>query len=218
MTVANRGPPGDNPAHPSLPKKPNYDFAAKADSIGLGAAATAESQANAPAAALALAGSNRDVVANRRAIRMANMSAAEMLKAELSGAVPVKPVASVPAPPVVEATQLDVNMESQPAVHASQSTDAALPSSSEMEETPSVPDAHMIEATSDTPTVGSKRAFDEGPGEDLVQPMDAEDEAPPSVEETATNLKVNPDGTVEQQDTVMWVPPFSHAYFFDSIK
>ena len=46
---------------------------------------------NAPKAIQAWGGSNRDVVANRRAIRMANMSAAEVLKAELAGLSPVKP-------------------------------------------------------------------------------------------------------------------------------
>lgn len=70
------------------------DFAAKADSIGFGAPQTDQSRSNAPAAAQALAGSNRDVVANRAAIRLANMSAAEMLKAELGGLMPVKPSAS----------------------------------------------------------------------------------------------------------------------------
>jgi len=77
--------------HPSLPKRPTYDFAASADSIGLGAKPTSESRANLDTASQALAGSNRDVVANRRAIRLANMSAAEVLKAELAGLTPVKP-------------------------------------------------------------------------------------------------------------------------------
>jgi len=84
--------------HPSLPQRPNYDFAANADSIGLGAAPTLESVQNTPTAAQALAGSNHDLVANRRAIRMANMSAAEVLKAELSGLSPVKPSASSKPP------------------------------------------------------------------------------------------------------------------------
>ncbi len=98
--------------HPSLPKRPTYDFAATADSIGLGAKPTAESRANLDTAAQALAGSNRDVVANRRAIRLANMSAAEMLKAELAGLSPVKPSANSPPktaslPAVVEPMNVD---------------------------------------------------------------------------------------------------------------
>ena len=60
------------------------DFAAKADSIGMGGVKDADAVNNAGAAAWALGGSNRDVVANRAAIRMANLSAAETLKAELT--------------------------------------------------------------------------------------------------------------------------------------
>lgn len=64
---------------------------------------------NAPAAAQALAGSNRDVVANRAAIRLANMSAAEVLKAELAGLVPVKSSASSVSPAKVQAPEFDVS-------------------------------------------------------------------------------------------------------------
>jgi 5'-3' exoribonuclease 2 len=74
-------------AHPSLPAKP--DFAQKADALGLGA--KQDSKSDDAVATQAMAGSNRDVVANRAAIRMANMNAAEMLKAEMAGLIPVKP-------------------------------------------------------------------------------------------------------------------------------
>ncbi|KAL0573719.1 5'-3' exoribonuclease 2 [Marasmius crinis-equi] len=76
----------------SLPQRPssNHNFAAKADSIGLGAPQTEESLKHLPIAQQALAGSNHDVVKNRAAIRMANMSARSVLKAELDGLVPVK--------------------------------------------------------------------------------------------------------------------------------
>ncbi|KAJ7774239.1 exoribonuclease 2 [Mycena maculata] len=97
--------PTGPPVHHPLPPRPS--FAANADSMGFGAAPTVESSQNAPIAAQALAGSNRDIVANRRAIRMANMSAAEMLKAELSGAVPVKPNLSLPAKPATTAPGTD---------------------------------------------------------------------------------------------------------------
>ncbi|KAF8639701.1 hypothetical protein AX17_000963 [Amanita inopinata Kibby_2008] len=90
--------------HPSLPPRPSYNFAASADSIGFGVAPTVESVQHAPAAMQALAGTNRDVVANRRAIRMANMSAAEVLKAELAGLTPAnKPDLSLPLKPVSSA-------------------------------------------------------------------------------------------------------------------
>jgi 5'-3' exoribonuclease 2 len=82
------------------------DFAAKADSIGMGGIKDADAVSNAGAAAWALGGSNRDVVANRAAIRMANLSAAETLKAELASLMPVKsrshpqkPIVALPPPP-----------------------------------------------------------------------------------------------------------------------
>jgi 5'-3' exoribonuclease 2 len=71
------------PAHPSLPAKPG--FAQSANALGLGA------KSDTDAAVAALGGSNHDVVANRAAIRMANMSAAEMLKAEMAGLTALKP-------------------------------------------------------------------------------------------------------------------------------
>ncbi|KAJ7893844.1 hypothetical protein B0H14DRAFT_828825 [Mycena olivaceomarginata] len=66
-----------------------------------------------PVASQAPAGSNRDVIANRRAIRMANLSAAEMLRAELSGAVPVKPNLSLPAKPATTAPGADTFLSGQ---------------------------------------------------------------------------------------------------------
>ncbi|KAJ8086306.1 5'-3' exoribonuclease 2 [Marasmius tenuissimus] len=76
----------------SLPQRPssNHNFAAKADSIGLGAPQTEESLKHLHSAQQALAGSNSDVVKNRAAIRMANMSARDVLRAEMDALVPVK--------------------------------------------------------------------------------------------------------------------------------
>jgi 5'-3' exoribonuclease 2 len=107
------------PAHPSLPAKPSVgDFAQRATAAGFSAPSNGASNP-APAAALqALSGSNSDIVANRAAIRlanMANMNAAELLKAELAGLRPVKatstatfsaPVTSGPdlSPPDISAT------------------------------------------------------------------------------------------------------------------
>lgn len=225
--------------HPSLPQRPTYDFAANADSIGLGAAPTLESVQNAPTAAQALAGSNRDIVANRRAIRMANMSAAEVLKAELSGLSPVKASASskpprVPTPPQPvnlnrADAQDDANM-SIPGLGSHSRTNgapAALPSlpppvaPSLRSETPGESDADADgdpdpdtkmdsvepEGGKDVDSsihAGAKRKFEEGPGSDdvvndVVIVEEEDDDAPPSMNMA---LKVNADGTVEQEDTV----------------
>lgn len=91
--------------HPSLPQRPGFDLVpkeeAEAATVAGGATGAAPSppgkklnKAERAAEAIkqgreqglaALQGSNEDIVKNRRAIRMANLSAAEKLKAELEG-------------------------------------------------------------------------------------------------------------------------------------
>lgn len=211
--------------HHSLPQRPNsnYDFAANADSIGLGAAPTPESIQNAPTAAQALAGSNRDVVANRRAIRMANMSAAEVLKAELSGLVALKPSASskpVAPPPVPSDMQVEEASDipglgahkrkdsiSEPAPPPAVRPETPLESDADADGDPDpdsrmIGDEAMVEGNATDSAAGAKRKFEEGPGsDDVVEDVvvvEEDDEDAPAV----AALKVNPDGTVEQEDTV----------------
>ncbi|KAF9008770.1 XRN 5'-3' exonuclease N-terminus-domain-containing protein [Cyathus striatus] len=242
------GPTAPSSLHPSLPQRP--DFAAKADSIGLGAAPTPQSIQATPTAAQALAGSNRDVVANRRAIRMANMSAAEVLKAELSGLSPVKPSASLPAKPAAAelpplSASLDASRMSKANIdndevpgfgtHARKSSIPSMkPSTTEnMSEVTEnemgpfeKPDANMTDSTvpngdkdADNSVAGSKRSFEEGPGstegadEDVV--VVEEDDDDDTVEnQTRLALKVNADGTVEQEDTVkLWEPGYKERYY-----
>lgn len=210
--------------HPSLPQRPSYDFAANADSIGLGATPTPESIQNAPTAVQALAGSNRDVVANRRAIRMANMSAAEVLKAELSGLSPVKPSASSKlsaplAPPDVNPVSTQVDEDSIPGLGSNeQSSDSSSALQPPIQVTGDADanadidaDANMLSGDSEDPDAlvpddalaGTKRKFDEGPASDVVDDVviveEEDDDVPPSLA-----LKVNPDGTVQQEDTVKY--------------
>ncbi|KAJ3516204.1 hypothetical protein NLJ89_g1262 [Agrocybe chaxingu] len=223
--------------HPSLPQRPTYDFAAKADSIGLGAKPTPQSLQNVPTAAQALAGSNRDVVANRRAIRMANMSAAEVLKAELSGLSPVKPSASAsksaPArePPIVKISPAPtpmIEVDEVPGLGATQTLPTTPEADVDADGEPD-PDVKMLSGAeasntndidTETPNalVGTKRTFEEGPGENdsngatddvIVIEEEDEEEAP-----AALSLKVNPDGTVEQEDTVkLWEPGYKERYY-----
>jgi len=234
--------PSVPPAHPSLPQRPSYNFAATADSIGFGAAPTAQSIRNTPTAAEALAGSNRDVVANRRAIRMANMSAAEVLKAEMSGLSPVKPDRSLPVkpPPTVSITvSPPATLEASPmsasppvrhfvpglpdddsddvpgfgkhrnsVVHPLADVSMKVPLAES--DADADPDASYVGVGSMgevEQTAGMKRKFEEGPGvgdadeEVTVQDDDDAVDGPPA-------LKVNPDGTVEQADTVKFVSNF----------
>lgn len=63
--------------HPSLPTRPQFDIVSKEEA--------GKDQANAVKKAMSNTASNSDIVKNRRAIRMANLNAAEALKAELLG-------------------------------------------------------------------------------------------------------------------------------------
>ncbi|KAI9448245.1 exoribonuclease 2 [Lactarius indigo] len=213
----------------NTPRRPG-DFAAKADSIGLGGVKDAEAVSNAGAAAWALGGSNHDVVANRAAIRMANLSAAETLKAELASLIPVKsraqpqkPISAPPPPPpqtasveysVVPATAVDVDMEvpgfgtgDPEALLANAHVDATSVNETET----SAPAADEI-----APVAGVKRPFesleDTPAEEDSVGENDVEAESESTTR--ALDYKVNPDGTVEQADTVrLWEPGYRERYY-----
>ncbi|KAF8901650.1 XRN 5'-3' exonuclease N-terminus-domain-containing protein [Gymnopilus junonius] len=222
--------------HPSLPQRPTYDFAANADSIGRGAAPTPESIRNAPTAVQALAGSNRDVVANRRAIRMANMSAAEVLKAELSGLTPVKPSASSKSsaslvtptpPPNTNPVSTQVTEDVIPGLGSNDapSSDVAQPlvqvadeadADAEIDADTQIlsGDAEDLDVPMPDSLAGTKRKFEEGPAsddviDDVVTVEEEDDDAPPSLA-----MKVNADGTVEQEDTVkLWEPGYKERYY-----
>jgi 5'-3' exoribonuclease 2 len=227
--------------HPSLPQKPSFDFASKADSIGFGAPPTAESRLNVPTATQALAGSNHDVVANRRAIRMANMSAAEMLKAELSGLSPVKPDLSLPPKPVAAILPPNPTLNFSNIIPAPMSSShMSIDAQDESDEVPGLgmhaivevektdeapvddeqdaegePDPDMsIVSQNDgiEPLAGAKRKHDkvEGGAEDCLG-SDEDDSEDDSAAKPKT-LKVNPDGTVEQYDSIKYVNLLPYSY------
>ena len=198
------------------------DFATKADSIGLGAPQTDQSRINAPAAAQALAGSNRDVVANRAAIRLANMSAAEMLKAELRGLVPVKPSASA-STSTNAATEVQAVFDAAP---GPSSDDFELPGlgNTGSQAFDNVGESNVLkvatEATSPdasfTSSTGIKRKHSEVEAEDAE--MDAEDvvvdEDQNCDEEPSYALVVRADGSVEQADNVR----SDHLLLYECVK
>ncbi|KAF8631268.1 hypothetical protein AX15_002594 [Amanita polypyramis BW_CC] len=241
------------PLHPSLPPKPSCDFAAKADSIGLGATPTSESMQHTPAAVQALAGSNRDVVANRRSIRMANMSAAEVLRAELGGgssvakldlSLPMKPISSaISSTAAAPSASLDAARMSIPLPKsAPMPANAAATDGMEEEEFPGLGgadssksytspenalDVSEMDVVTDVKGHGTKRKFEEGPGasgdggdEDVVIIEEEVEEVEGEVEGEGVSaskplaLKVNSDGTVEQEDTVrLWEPGYKERYY-----
>ena len=200
----------------NVPRKLS-DFAAKADSIGMGGIKDADAVNNAGAAAWALGGSNRDVVANRAAIRMANLSAAETLKAELASLVPVKsrvqaqkPIVAPPPPPPAS---VDFTVGPATAVDM----DIKVPGLGTSDPEAVVVNAHMDDASVDevemsstsatlevAPVAGMKRSFesisDSPVDEDFAGDADADVDTTSASRSLA--YKVNTDGTVEQEDTV----------------
>jgi 5'-3' exoribonuclease 2 len=194
------------------------DFAAKADSIGMGGIKDADAVNNAGAAAWALGGSNRDVVANRAAIRMANLSAAETLKAELASLMPVKSRAQPPkpilAPPPLAPAPVDFSVGPATAVDV----DMKVPGLGTGDPETLIPSAHVddtsvdgveLSSTSATTEVASaagvKRSF-ESISDTPVDEEDSAGDDDVDGDATATSkslaYKVNADGTVEQEDTV----------------
>ncbi|KAL5530480.1 RAT1 [Sanghuangporus sanghuang] len=81
------------PTFHGLPPRPNFDsFEDSANQLGLGSPSSGTPDVKAAAMA-AISGTASDWVNNRREIRMANLSAAEMLKAEMMSAIPANPAA-----------------------------------------------------------------------------------------------------------------------------
>lgn len=181
----------------------------KADSSGSGAAPTPESLRMVSIAAQALAGSNRDVVANRRAIRMANMTAAEVLKAELSGARPLKASASTLPPKPVSATttHFTAQLPAKPVFSFDAIPLNSAPTVKNSTDDTEVDEFGRVrrpESDGDVLT-NQKRSFEEGPGapdlEDVVT-VDGTDDDESPLDVNSLAYKVNADGTVTQEDTV----------------
>ena len=210
--------------HSSLPSRPAFDLVSAEDAAKAAAAAEADKAKGVKA----LAGSNNDVVANRRAIRMANMSAAEMLKAELGGVAGELVDEDVSIEEVKEIAEEKIEEKEQDAEMSSNDATALVPKPVEDEtataSAPPTEDAAAFDAafdaafpppSSDASEVsrGTKRKADED--EDAIDGDLAvdEDEAPPVAEltsiphmdrpvEKSTARTVNADGTVEYEDTV----------------
>ncbi|KAF9518359.1 hypothetical protein BS47DRAFT_293791 [Hydnum rufescens UP504] len=198
-------PPSESPIHHSLPARPAFD-------IFTGPVEEIPSPGSFPPAegAKALGGSNADVVNNRRAIRMANMSAAEHLKAELAGLVPLGRNASKRGP--AEATKPTTPSDDSNIVedHPSLPVDDPLPP--QLSDNAYPPQDHEVgganpEIPSDGPR-GHKRKIDEveevdpASVDDILEPDISEDVDEDQADVPSKARVVNPDGTVDQVDTV----------------
>jgi len=189
----------------------------KADSIGMGGIKDTDAVNNAGAAAWALGGSNHDVVANRAAIRMANLSAAETLKAEMASLMPVKSRAQPPkpivAPPPPPAAPVDFSVGPVTAVEVDIKVPGlgtggpeTLLANAHADDTgvDAVEMSSVSTATEVAPVAGVKRPFetttDTTIDEDYVGGDDVDVETASA--QRSLDYKVNADGTVEQEDTV----------------
>ncbi len=203
--------------------------------MGLGGPQNAQAIENASAAQQALAGSNRDVVANIRAIRMANLSAAEVLKAELAGqkpntSLPPKPTGTpefsspvLPAKPSVTTNVPSATLDASPMSAGGRSIATPM-------QTDDPIDADVTMASSDDvssiveegsfSSVGTKRKLDDEADDegDEALPDDEEGDGDGAVPVSALDLKVNADGTVDQEDTVKYVlePKYSYEDLWES--
>jgi 5'-3' exoribonuclease 2 len=140
---------------------------------------------------------------------MANMSAAEVLKAELAGLSPVKPSKNSPPSSQKEETKAEED-DSVPGLQSGVKDPQAMEGIEPQEK--AIPDPAIEHITP------VKRKFEEGPGStddadaegDVV--IEEEDEVPAE----AKALKVNSDGTVEQEDTVKYAPLLCGLYLHNS--
>ena len=192
--------------HPSLPSRPNASEGADEAVKPKGKKLTAiqrEAEAMKQAGNLLLEAqaSNRDVVANRRKIRMANISnqsAAEALKAELAGGAKDE-----------SAEGADVKTE-EAEVNAEDAADGA-------------DDSKLAENDNEVPR-GIKRKAEEAEADEEEEDGDDDepnddDDAPPNPEAdqpvSKKKLKFNPDGTVDGyvDEVRLWEPGYRERYY-----
>nr|XP_031861454.1 5'-3' exoribonuclease 2 [Kwoniella shandongensis]KAA5528526.1 5'-3' exoribonuclease 2 [Kwoniella shandongensis] len=222
--------------HPSLPTRPGFDIKPKVEAETGGAETDSIKKGIA-----AMSGSNSDIVKNRRAIRMANMSAAQALKAELEGGAGEEETETVTVERTEDEEKEQLTKEDAKAVLEAQAELAGvdeeiLPSAIKTDEDEGeavVGDEAMEEADAEIvsrpPSRKSKKRkvadvedADEDAEEDDEGEEDEEDddeEAPPNPEADQPvpkkKLKFNPDGTVEgyEDDVKLWEPGYRARYY-----
>ena len=212
--------------HPSLPTRPGFDIAPKEEPVAKGKKMTA-SQREAAAlnagknAMLEAQGSNKDVFDNRKKIRMANLSAAQLLKAELEGGVKEEDTTDTKTVELdVEDEKEEMEVEDAKAIMAEQAEDEGVdeelvaPPVTKDEDVENG-DASAVDDVS-APSRGTKRKVEERDEKDEIaeevavvaadEDVEVDLEAPPDVEAdqpvSKKKMKVNPDGTVDYEDEV----------------
>ncbi|KAJ9104036.1 hypothetical protein QFC19_004170 [Naganishia cerealis] len=219
------------PIHPSLPVKPTHSVAARLPGSGGGPIEVATTKRG----ITVIGGSAQSVLDNRRANRMAamnaNLSAAEALKAELAGdGADSTANASTTTAQLSASTSdsMDIGITTaQSANNDAQPTavEADAYVETEVTEEQDSPRGKKRKAVEQRPPVvdesaeleGDAQGEDEDDDEDAEGEDDDDIEAPPNPEADQpvpkkSKLKVNPDGTVDYDDTVMYTPSWQWYY------
>ncbi|WWC73058.1 uncharacterized protein I206_107023 [Kwoniella pini CBS 10737] len=220
------------PLHPSLPTRPGFDLVPKDGTV--------KNKEDEVKKAMSNTASNSDIVKNRRAIRMANLSAAEALKAELLG----ENAESAEVDTVTIENTEDEEKEQLPVEEAKEILEQqgedegvdeeiiqpALKSDEDEGEAP-IGEETMESDQIDSPERPNKRKRN-GSAEDVEEAGEEDDEdsssssstdddteAPPNPEADQPvpkkKLKVNPDGTVDgyEDDVKLWEPGYRERYY-----
>jgi 5'-3' exoribonuclease 2 len=203
--------PAPVPIHPSLPVKPTQSAAVRLPGSGGGAVEVATTKRG----ITVIGGSAQSVLDNRRANRMAamnagvnaNLSAAEALKAELAGdGADSMEAASIDKPSTAVSGSGDASataVEADAYAETEAAEDQESPRGKKRKAVEQRPDVAEATAAAEEDAEGEDEDDDDAEGED-----DDDTEAPPNPEADQplpkkAKLKVNPDGTVEYDDTVM---------------
>lgn len=184
-----------------------------------------EAAADKAKAVKALGGSNNDIARNRREARMANMSAAEMLKAQLAGkdvdvkAESVEEKSVVPAATEVAEFKVenvkteddvkvaDVSMEA--GEEGPRGTKRKVADDPDLDDTPSALAVESDPTASDAAAAAEDDNKEAPPVTELTSMAKMDEPVEPS-----KARKVNADGTVDVEDTVkLWEPGYKERYY-----
>ncbi|KAG8931352.1 5'-3' exoribonuclease 2, partial [Tulasnella sp. 418] len=183
----------------SLPPRPTFDMFLQHDPDPASSTSQAqEREVHLQNGTKAMGGSNHDVVANRKAIRMANMTAAEALKAEMSGLTKLgrSPVQSISAKSIASApaTEAETGPSVQMEVAGEEVEERSLAEAEAIINTQGGQEVEQGEESSiipDTATEMLEPTFsDDTPGEDSIPtPMETDMPGDQSPEGEAHGIK-----------------------------
>lgn len=198
--------PAPAPIHPSLPAKPVHSVATSLPGSGGGASEVVTTKRGISV----IGGSAQSILDSRRANRMANINAnldaAEALKRELAASTaeetPEEPATAAEVTPPIKSDPA-VSGEPDEYVEADGLADPDTPRGKKRKAIAQEPLA--AETPVETENGGEDDDDEDAEGED-----DDDEEDPPNPEadqpiSKKSKLKVNPDGTVDYEDTVMYV-------------